>query len=308
MNHKPHSADEAPPPFLHHPPAGAPTPFIFAVPHSGRYYPPSFLRSAKLELNTLRLSEDAFVDKLFEPVPALGATLLVATHARSYLDLNRGATELDAGMFNPPLDARELYVSHRVKAGLGMIPKQVAEGLNIYDGLLPAREALARVEGVHRPYHDKLRTLLDARRRSFGRAVLVDCHSMPSDSGLPQKRRGRAALPGPDIVLGDCWGTACGRELSDIAEDMLVRAGFSVRRNVPYAGGYITQHYGSPGAGIHALQIEINRALYMDEEKLLPLDGFADVSARLMQFATNFVQHALRYFPTVGDELPRAAE
>ncbi|MCJ9428610.1 N-formylglutamate amidohydrolase [Kordiimonas marina] len=298
--------DPAPPPFLLRPPVGAPKCVVFAVPHSGRYYPPALVKNAALTPHNLRLCEDAYVDHLFSEAPGFGAALLVATHARSYLDLNRAENELDPMMFSPTLDTGALYISHRVKAGLGTIPKQVAEGLNIYDAPLPQREAWQRIDTIHKPYHTRLRSLVDARRRQFGHAILIDCHSMPSEGG---SGRGRTSLPGPDIVLGDCWGTACGRELASMAEEMLVRAGFSVRRNVPYAGGFVTQHYGSPGNNVHALQIELNRALYMDEETIEPHDGFGDVQERLTRFMADFTRNAAQAFPdrTPG-ALPRAAE
>jgi len=299
--------DPAPPPFLLRPPVGAPTCSVFAVPHSGRYYPPALLKKAAISPHCLRLCEDAYVDRLFSEAPGFGAALLIATHARSYLDLNRAENELDPMMFSPALDTGALYISHRVKAGLGAIPKQVAEGLNIYDSLLPQREAWQRIDTVHKPYHTRLRSLVDARRRQFGHAILIDCHSMPSEGS--SGGRGRRSLPGPDIVLGDCWGTACSRELASLAEEMLVRAGFSVRRNVPYAGGFVTQHYGSPGNNVHAVQIELNRALYMDEETLDPHDGFRDVQDRLTRFMADFTRNAAHAFPAVASvDLPRAAE
>ena len=295
-----------PAPYLLRSPKTSPTAFIFAAPHSGRYYPDTMIKAARLSTHTLRLSEDAFVDRLFEAVPDAGASLLVATYARAFLDLNRAENELDASMFTPPLDERNFDLSHRVKAGLGIIPKLIAEGLPIYRAPLPAREALRRIEDIYQPYHQKLQALLDARKRQFGRAILIDCHSMPSESKTGRKP-GRNS--GPDIVLGDNWGSACDRDLTALAEELLIRAGFSVRRNVPYSGGFSTQHYGKPGIGIHALQIEINRAIYMDEAAIEPLACFEDIRSRLGSFVENLILRYGKQLPLPRQSgLPQAAE
>ncbi|WP_417449351.1 N-formylglutamate amidohydrolase [Kordiimonas sp.] len=295
-----------PPPFIVRSPKGAQSAFIFAAPHSGRHYPDSMIRAAKLSPHLLRMSEDAYVDRLFATAPARGASLLIATNARAYLDLNRGEAELDPDMFRPVLDADSLDVTHRVKAGLGLIPKLVAEGITIYEDSLPAREAFHRINNVYRPYHDKLRALLEARRNQFGHVVLVDCHSMPSE--MPSARR-RNRNMGPDIVLGDCWGASCARELTSLAEELLIGAGFSVRRNVPYSGGFATQHYGAPNKGYHALQIEISRNLYMDETTLEPLACFDEIEGKMAWFTDMLTREFARRIPAQsGKDIPRAAE
>jgi N-formylglutamate amidohydrolase len=299
-------ASAPPPPFLVKAATGAVSPFVFAVPHSGRHYPASMRRIARLSDHALRLSEDAYVDELMAGARAAGASLLVATHARAYLDLNRGEAELDPAMFTPALDEGDTNQTHRVRAGLGIIPRLVAEGLSIYDRPLPAREAFHRIETVYRPYHQQLDSLLAVRQRHFGQSVLIDCHSMPSEA---RQGRKRTRASGPDIVLGDNWGAACARELTALAEELLLRAGFSVRRNVPYSGGFTTQHYGNPGKGLHALQIEINRAIYMDERSLEPLPHFAEVRDRFTWFAAELIAQAGRALPRLGAApMPRAAE
>lgn len=296
---------DIPPPFVLKS-ATTPNAFVFAAPHSGRHYPIGITRATNLETHNLRMSEDAYVDRLFAAAPEFGANLLIATHARAYLDLNRAENELDPDMFHPPLEEDELDITHRVKAGLGIIPKLIAEGMPIYDGTLPAREALFRINNVYRPYHEKLADLLETRRRQFGRAVLIDCHSMPSENPAG-RRRGRST--GPDIVLGDNWGASCDRALTSLAEELLIRAGFSVRRNVPYSGGFSTQNYGNPNSGYHALQIELSRGLYMNETTLQPLQSFPEVEKKLSWFVNHLID---AYGKHLGlhqdDELPRAAE
>jgi len=259
-----------PPPYILHSAKGEISPFIFAAPHSGRYYPPDFQARSALATIDLQRSEDAFVDLLFQDVTTFGGTQLVATHARAYLDLNRATNELDATMFAPRLNTKNLNTSQRVKVGLGLIPRIIAEGVPIYKGLLPAREVEKRLTSVHTPYHHKLSQLLTARRKDFGLAYLIDCHSMPSENNHGRKTRSQSV----DIVLGDSWGSACTRDLTSLAEELFIAAGFRVRRNVPYSGGYSTVHYGNPAQNIHALQIEINRAIYMDEASQTRLPEF----------------------------------
>lgn len=225
----------------------------------------------------MRLSEDAFVDDLFDGIATRGATQLVATHARAYVDLNRAANELEPGMFSGEIGAYEVDLNNRVKAGLGVIPRVIGEGMPIYGDKIPIREAFKRLETVYTPYHEKLSALLHARHRNFGSAVLIDCHSMPSGPELGRRRKSQ-----PDIVLGDCWGTSCSRELTGLVERLFLEAGLRVRRNIPYAGGFATRHYGQPSHNCHALQIEINRALYMDETRVEKLPQFEEVRAKML--------------------------
>ncbi|MBL4837933.1 MAG: N-formylglutamate amidohydrolase [Kordiimonadaceae bacterium] len=274
-----------PPPYIHRVATGPSSPFIFAAPHSGRYYPADFKARSVLTENTLRKSEDAFVDKLFADVSAQRASLLIATHARAYLDLNRAENELDPKLFTPQLASETVNISHRVQAGLGIIPQFVAENTPIYASLLPAREAEKRIKAIHGPYHRKLAHLLNKNLTTHGAAILIDCHSMPSDS----LTGGSKIKQTPDIILGDCWGTSCRADLTDLAETLLLSAGFNVRRNVPYSGGFSTAFYGEPEAGIHALQIEINRSLYMDEATLRPLPAFDAVQQKLAIFSQHLI-------------------
>lgn len=274
-----------PPSFLAKLPAAVRNPFVFAAPHSGRHYPQGFHLQSKLDARQLRLSEDAFVDDLFEGVTGFGGTQLVATHARSFVDLNRDANELEPGMFSGDLGDYEVDLNNRVKAGLGVVPRIIGEGMPIYDGLIPAREAFKRLDDIYRPYHNTLKNLLLARHKQFGASVLIDCHSMPSGPEL-----GRRLQAQPDIILGDCWGTSCSRDVTSMAERLFLEAGFKVRRNVPYAGGYATRHYGAPARNCHALQIEINRSLYMDEKKVAKLDHFGEIQQRLEDVCRAMVQ------------------
>jgi len=259
-------------------PASLRSPVIFASPHSGRCYSPQFLAQACLDSARLRKSEDAFVDDLFAAVPDAGTPLLLAHFPRAYVDVNREAYELDPDMFDGPLPEHVVTRSPRVAAGLGTVPRIVASGEEIYAGPLTYKEVRDRIERHHRPYHAALADLVDAARDAFGAALVVDCHSMPSSGGAEIARRGG---PPVDIVLGDCHGSACAPDVTNCAEQALSTAGFLVVRNKPYAGGHTTRHYGRPMNGVHALQIEINRSLYMDEARLAPRADFDRVRERL---------------------------
>jgi len=242
-------------------------PLVFSSPHSGNVYPARFLRAAKLDALALRRSEDAYVDELFAGVLAVGAPLLRARFPRAYLDVNREPYELDPRMFDGRLPTFANTRSTRVAGGLGTIARVVGEAQEIYACRLPVGEAIRRIEGLYKPYHRSLRRLLQRAGARFGVAVLVDCHSMPSASAS-QGHGGFGDKPKTDFVLGDRYGTSCQPSLVDIVEYELRRQGYVVRRNKPYAGGFITERYGQPGAGCHALQIEVNRSLYMDETQL----------------------------------------
>jgi N-formylglutamate amidohydrolase len=240
-------------------------PFVFSSPHSGRVYPKSFLQASKLDGTAIRRSEDSFVDEIFSAAPALGAPLLKAHFPRAFIDPNREAYELDPAMFDGPLPQFVNSRSPRVTAGLGTIARVVRDGAEIYSKKISFAEAQARIDTYYKPYHSTLRGLIEATHKQFSCAVLVDCHSMPSVGGPLDQDIG---APRPDIVLGDRFGTSCARRLTDMIERALSMQGFAVVRNNPYAGGFSTEHYGRPALGLHALQIEINRALYMDEERM----------------------------------------
>jgi N-formylglutamate amidohydrolase len=254
-------------------PARLASPFVFASPHSGRTYPSSFARATRLDAVTLRQSEDAYVDELFAAVTELGSPLIAARFPRAYVDANRAPNELDPAMFDAPVDPRAGPRTARVAAGLGVIPRIVRDGLEIYGARLPAREANFRIEHFYRPYHKALAKLTAAAHAKFGVAIIVDCHSMPPPS------------KGQDIVLGDCHGQSASPALSAEAQRLLGEVGFSVARNAPYAGGYTTSLYGRPYEKTHAIQIEVSRALYLDERRMEPNGSFHDCRARLLRFA-----------------------
>ncbi len=275
--------EAAPPPCEIHLPVEQTVPFVFNSPHSGRYYPPEFLAAACLDEDEIRRSEDFVIDRLFAPVVRLGAPLMSAVYPRAFIDVNREPYELDPKMFAGRLPSFANIRSLRVAGGLGTIPRVVSDTANIYKGPLSVEEALQRIERIYRPYHDTLRRLLAQTHVAFGMAVLVDCHSMPSNiRGGPSRVR-------PDFVLGDRFGMSCMPELTDRAASALQRLGYTVCRNKPYAGGFITEHYGRPARGLHALQIEVNRALYMDERRLEPHAGFERLSADLAALAESLL-------------------
>jgi N-formylglutamate amidohydrolase len=264
-----------PPPYLLTRPARRTAPLVFASPHSGRAYPPDFVAAARLDPLALRRSEDGFVDELFATAPDLGAPLLAATFPRVFCDVNREPWELDPGMFEGPLPAWVNTASPRVGAGLGTIARVVATGETVYRHKLRFEEAEDRIRRYWQPYHAALAALIAETRDEFGYCLLIDCHSMPTHpahSGNP-----------PDFVLGDAHGTACAPRATRLAEELLSGLGYRVRRNDPYAGGYVTRHYGRPREGVHALQVEIARPLYMDEARIERLPRMAKLQADLTQ-------------------------
>ncbi len=246
------------------------TPLVFNSPHSGRTYPTRFLNMTRLDNLSIRQSEDAFVDELFARAPHLGAPLLRAHFPRAYLDVNREPWELDPAMFVEPLSDRFNTTSPRVAAGLGTLARVVAENKPIYRDRLTLDDARMRIEGIYHPYHRALQHLLTEAVTAFGVAVLVDCHSMPRLSRSGDR-------PAPDIVLGDRYGTRCSPALIDAVETIFASCGLKVARNRPYAGGHATRTYGRPHHGVHALQIEISRHLYMNEVTLEKNAGFGAV-------------------------------
>ena len=262
-------------------------PFVFSSPHSGRLYPREFVAASQLDATALRRSEDSFVEEIFGEVPDLGAPLIHARFPRAYLDANREPYELDPAMFDGPLPPHVNTRSIRVAGGLGTIARVVSDTAEIYRGPLSYAEAEARIRSLYMPFHEALRQHLDEALQHFGCAVLIDCHSMPSVGGPGDDDTGADR---PDIVLGDRYGTSCAREITMAAERSLTRLGYSVVRNNPYAGGFNTEHYGQPQHGLHALQIEINRALYMDEEKLERGAGLKRLRRDMTRFATDMAQ------------------
>ncbi len=254
-------------------PARRETGAVFASPHSGREYTPAFLRGAILSGRAIRSSEDAYVDRLWGDAPSHGAPLLSARMPRAFLDLNRAADELDPALVE---GARRVAHNPRIASGLGVIPRVVAGGRPIYSGKMTLQEAQRRIRDVWRPYHGALQDLLDEARAGFGASLLIDCHSMPHEA-----IEGGGRGPRPEVVLGDRFGAAAGADRVEAIETIFVEAGFRVARNAPFAGAYIARAYGRPSRAQHAVQVEIDRALYMDEAAVEPHSGFAEMRGRL---------------------------
>ena len=268
---------------------------VFASPHSGRTYDADFLQASVLDSHVIRSSEDAYVDRLFDAAPTLGAPFLAAGAPRAYVDLNRACDELDPALID---GVRAQGHNPRVASGLGVIPRVVANGRAIYRGKLKMSAARDRIERIWHPYHKMLQTLLDEAQVTFGQAVLIDCHSMPHEAmdGIA-----RGGMRRPDIVLGDRFGAAASSTIVDEIEAAFSSAGFIVTRNAPFAGAYITQAYGRPARRQHAVQIEIDRSIYMDEKLISPHAGFDEVRLRLQKVMAQIAQ--------IGqDRAPLAAE
>jgi N-formylglutamate amidohydrolase len=282
-------------PFSLERPLGERAALVVNVPHAGACYPASLRERSRLTDLALRRSEDAYVDQLFSGAPALGASLLVARFPRAFVDLNREPYELDpcllSGVIPPFANTR----SQRVAGGLGTIPRLVADGQEIYKEKLPVDEALRRIETLYKPYHRMLRQLLYDNAASHGYVLLIDGHSMPSTG-----QEGHH----PDIVLGDRYGSSCAPALVNEIERLLRSEGLGCVRNRPYAGGFITEHYGEPGLSRHALQIEINRGLYMNEKTLMPKQAFPQLKASL----TRVLKEVINSLPEYLDNRPIAAE
>jgi N-formylglutamate deformylase len=262
-------------------PANQTVPFVLASPHSGRVYPASFVAQSRLSALALRRSEDAYVEELFQDAVTLGAPLLSANFPRAYVDANRSPAELDAGMFDGDLGVAVEQLSPRVSAGLGVIPRIVRDGAEIYRVKLSPLEARARLDRLYKPYHAALAALVEETRNRFGVCVVIDCHSMPS------------AAAAPDIVLGDRYGIAAAPVLMRAAEAAFEKQRLAVTRNAPYAGGYTTHVYGRRNQGVHALQVEVNRSLYLDEDRIAKSSDFT----RLKERVTASLRHLLALEP-----------
>jgi N-formylglutamate amidohydrolase len=273
-------------------------PFVFNSPHSGRSYPAAFLQQAQLDPQTIRRSEDCFVDQLFGSAVTLGAPLMIAHFPRAYLDVNREPYELDAKMFLEPLPSYANGHSARVAGGLGTIPRLVGEGQEIYAHKLHLDEALSRIETIYKPYHVLLGDVLVKTRERFGYGVLVDCHSMPTGIRFPESGMR------PDFIIGDRFGTSCASELANAAIHLLREMGYVVAHNKPYAGGYITEHYGRPLKQFHTLQIEVNRGLYLNEHSYEKKAGFDQLQRDIALFLSDLVSLPDFYFL----DIPLAAE
>jgi N-formylglutamate amidohydrolase len=271
--------DELDPPFEIIEPAEWRGPVLFNSPHSGSVYPRAFLSSSRLDLATLRRSEDSFVDELTLGVVRGGYPLMRAHFPRCYVDVNREPYELDPRMFDGRLPSFANTRSMRVAGGLGTVARVVGDSQEIYGQRIPVDDAIRRIEALYKPYHRALRRLFTRVHRDFGAAVLIDCHSMPSTAGAKDER------PRADVVLGDRYGTSCVGLVAETIETTLRAQGYVVSRNKPYAGGFITEHYGNPAVGLHAIQLELNRALYMDERRYERSASFATVATDLEALA-----------------------
>ena len=248
---------------------------VFNSPHSGNSYPKTLIRRSRLDARRLRASEDALVDQLFASAPEFGAPLLSAVVPRAWIDLNRSPSELDPALIQGLQSTR---LNQRIAAGLGVVPRIVAEGTAIYDGKISMDDVRNRIETCHKPYHARLETLIQRASGEFGTANLFDCHSMPTDA-LRAAPRVKGSLP--DIVLGDRFGAAADREVAILTHEAFQAEGFTVARNAPFAGGYITQRYGRPSRHVSAIQIEIDRGIYLDQRRIEPLPEFAEVRRRI---------------------------
>src|ERR1700736_438288 len=254
-------------------------PIIFNSPHSGSTYPDEFLNASRIDLSSLRRSEDSFMDELIGGLSGHGFPTVRVNFPRSYVDVNREPYELDPRMFSGRLPSFANTRSMRVAGGLGTIPRVVGDGQEIYRERLSVDDALARIEALYKPYHRALRRLVNKGHQAFGTVVVVDCHSMPS-IGVSRDEPRR-----PDVVIGDRYGTSCAGLLPDMVEETMSRLGYSVGRNKPYAGGFITEHYGNPASGLHSVQLELNRAIYMDERRRERSSRFGQVSLDFARLA-----------------------
>lgn len=251
-------------------PLRATSPVIIASPHSGRSYPESFLGDAALSLDLLRRSEDAYMDEIFAAAPASGLTLVLATFPRVFVDPNRASDELDPVLTGDRPDPLAKIRSPRAHAGLGVVPRLGADGLSIHARPLDRAEIARRIERFHAPYHAALEAEVARTVDRHGFAIVIDAHSMPSISA-----------PGIDAVIGDRHGVSCAPGIAAAVEDCLHGQGFRTRRNAPYAGGYTTERYGQPEHARHAVQIEFNRGLYLEESTVARSGTFDSFKTRI---------------------------
>ena len=255
---------------------------IFASPHSGSIYPKAFVSRSHLNEQALRRNEDAFITELFDVAVDLGAPLLSAQFPRCFVDVNRAPDELPYD-WNPEAKA----VSPRAEAGLGVIPTMLSETTQIYKKPLSHRAARERLTRLYHPYHEAVQELITQASLSFGTALLIDCHSMPGFAPMGSRR--------PDIILGDRFGVSCRPETMRRVEQAFQKQGYNVTRNYPYAGGYVTQHYGKPYAGIEALQIEINRDLYLNPVTMKKKRSYASLEANLKTVIMEIIEGQVQF-------------
>lgn len=280
------------------------SPLVFSSPHSGRDYSESFLAESRLSLGSLRRSEDAYVDELFAAATEIGAPMLRALFPRALLDVNREPYELDPKLFDEPLPSFANTRSLRVAAGLGTIPRVVSDAREIYEKPLSLAVAMRRIETFYKPYHGALRHLMEQAQQRFGLAVLIDCHSMPSISARHPAMSDRRHI---DLVIGDRYGASAAPALVDGVQSRLRELGYHVLRNRPYAGGFITEHYGRPSAGWHAIQIEVSRGLYMNETSYEKTERFPLVACHLAEIVRGLA-HDVAHGAHLGATRQAAAE
>ncbi len=252
---------------------GTPPPIVLASPHSGRAYPPGFVAASALEISGLRRAEDAYVDALLIPASESGVPLLMARWARAYVDLNRDPQEIDLSMLSDPAAVGPVKMTERVRSGLGVLPRVTGPGLHVYRSRISSAAALQRIAAIHAPYHQRLTALIEEAAAFHGYALLIDGHSMPPLS-LPVRQR-------PEIVIGDASGTSAPESVVRWVEAHFRRAGLRVARNAPYAGGYTTRFHAAPQRNRFAIQIEIDRTLYMDPDTLERHAGFMSMAETL---------------------------
>lgn len=271
------------------------TSVVFASPHSGRHYSKAFMTQTVLDPLEIRSSEDAFIDLLVGCATGFGAPLIHAHYPRAYLDLNRASDELDPAVVE---NVRSVAHNPRILSGLGVIPRVVANGRAIYRGKLPLTEAKARIEHVWRPYHTRLQDVLTDTRVKFGEVILMDMHSMPHEASDSVSQTNIAR---PEVVLGDRFGTAADHEIMERVESVFLNAGLKVSRNAPFAGAYIVQNYGRPSQHQHALQIEIDRSLYMNERYVRPNENFDKFQKLMTQVVCELTNIGRKSLPLAAE-------
>ena len=255
---------------------------IFNSPHSGRHFPKGFLDMTILSSLSLRSSEDLFVDQIFSPIVHLGSILMSATFPRSYVDVNRDHKELDPLLVK---DLKSFSRTSKVTAGLGVIPRVVAMQKPIYSKKISKKEVKDRLEKFYFPYHEKLREVLSYTHGLFQKAILLDCHSMPSNI---EKNNGHKNLA--DVVLGDCFGSSCENSILFLLKRLFLDAGFKVDINMPFSGGFITKNYSNPEQNYHVIQIEFLRSLYSDEKNQTRCPKFSKFQHKVLSVFEEFIK------------------
>ena len=247
---------------------------VFALPHSGRDYGVSFLNQSILDKISIRSSEDAFLDQLIDGIEKYGAPKIIANAPRAFIDLNRSTDELDPALIS---GIKNNMRNPRISSGLGVIPRVVSHGKEIYRGKLSLEQAQSRIEYYWKPYHKDLSNLLKRAQSIYGQSLLIDMHSMPHEAVSTQS----SFIKAPEIVVGDRFGMSSDPEFTNLIVSILKQHGFRVAKNTPFAGAFITKHHGKIKERTHAIQLEIDRSLYMDEERILPNSGFEKLKSQL---------------------------